>query len=210
MVDQLSTGVNGQEPSLGGSEDSTTLTGDEAALGAGRDLAHIAEAMRADDLETRTRAAMELGMRTVSTRRGSPDPHADEALALLLAALKDDHPATRLAAARVCGALAIQRAADPLIASLGDPDDRAFVAIANALGKIGEERAVRPLMTVYATALHREEVANERAKDYRTPGGAVLDALTRIGTPEAKTFVDSQRILRQRGRSARRQTPDAP
>jgi HEAT repeat protein len=64
----------------------------------------------------------------------------------LLDALASDDPATRTAAARLCGALRLAEAVDWLRDLLADPDEQVQRAAARALGRTGGRRAVDALM----------------------------------------------------------------
>ena len=64
----------------------------------------------------------------------------------LLDALVSPEPATRVAAARLCGALRLAEAVSWLADLLADPDEKVRVAAARALGRTGGRRAVDALM----------------------------------------------------------------
>lgn len=114
-----------------------------AAVGEEFDLVPIAlERLKSKDAEERRRAAEELG--ALKDARGA---------APLAAALADEAPGVRLAAARALGELKVPETAGRLSALLGkDPDVQTRAAAALSLGHIGGEPAEKALLTALKDA----------------------------------------------------------
>jgi len=92
--------------------------------------------LQSDELHKLKKAARKLG--------AAAD---DEAVELLIEALRHDEYSARFAAAQALGATDDKRAVEPLIAALEDERGGVQQAAARALGSIGDERSVEPLVS---------------------------------------------------------------
>src|SRR5262249_38386545 len=84
-----------------------------------------------------------------------------DSISALLAALKDQSPLARAAAARALGAARNLDAVDPLIAILGDSDEQVEENAIRALGALGDKRAVAPLISRGGHLLARSRISRQ-------------------------------------------------
>jgi HEAT repeat protein len=132
----------------------------------GRSLASWAADLDARERDRRWAAAEALA---------SFGDRARGAVAALLRALDDEHPAVRRYAAKALGLIGHDLAIAPLVAHLGDRDDRALEEIARALGRF-EERAA-PAIDGLVRLLHRPGVARFAASTLARIGPPAFEAL---------------------------------
>jgi HEAT repeat protein len=119
---------------------------------------------------------------------------SDAGALALIEVLKDSKGFVRRAAADALGALKARAAVQPLIRALDDDDHQVRFAAAEALGKLGDEAALRPLVRL----LRKHETT---AWEERPLEDVAAEALTRIGTPEAKRVVAEWRKLKSAART---------
>ncbi len=120
-------------------------------------IAQLLKDLQDESLETRKKAAFELGK-----------THDPQAVNALIEALNDENDQVSGIAARALGQIGDTRALQPLIEALGDASLNVRAAAAKGLGNLGDKRAITPLKKVL-----RDEDASVRK--------ASSDALRTLG-----------------------------
>lgn len=155
-----------------------------AAVGLGkikdrRAVEPLMAALSDDDDTLRANAAWALG-----------ELKESRAVEPILMLLKDEWSYPRQQAAVALGKIGGPQAVDGLIAALAHPDMHVRAAAIESLGRIGDRRAVAPLIEKLADTerLFRPFVAK---RTQRRVCDVVLEALDRIGTPEAFAAIEA-------------------
>lgn len=107
----------------------------------------------------------------------------------LTKALRNPSDEVRLAAVRALGEIGDALAVDSLVELLNAQDLRLAAAAADSLGEIGSTHAVPALIEVLNTCLNPPSPQTPPYGTHHDLSEAVIQALQRIGTPDARRAV---------------------
>jgi HEAT repeat protein len=142
------------------------------------DVGWISRRLQAPNKYIRAAAAVALGKIALPTAQAS-----------LMTAAKDSDPLVRAYAARSLGEIGTVYAARQLLTMLEDVDPLVVSMAASGLGETRYPEAVPALKTVAKAAMPADFVVHRLGSTFRAAPLAAVEALGRIGTPEAVAIV---------------------